>query len=405
MSSILTNNGAMVALQTLKGINSNLARTQNEISTGKSVANAKDNAAVWAISKTMEADVEGFKGISDALNQGESTVATARAAAESVTDLLKDIKTKIVGAQQATVSDRAKLQTDIAAYTKQIESVVKSAQFNGLNLIDGSNTAPVKILSSLDRSGGGVTASHIEVSRQDLSLTPTVAGTWGTATTAATVLGNGAGTFGDPVAVADGATNTISVASAGAGHGYRVNVGALPQFEYIANAGDSSEDVAAKLTEQMTRYFQANSITNMTVSRNGDDITFSNNSGAAVNVTVASATGGTPPSGGGLGALSGIDVTSDANAATALSAIETLLQTSINASSALGSAQKRIEIQNDFVGKLADMMKSGIGSLVDADMEETSARLQALQVQQQLATQSLSIANQAPQSLLSLFRG
>ena len=50
MSSILTNNSAMVALQTLKGINSNLAKTQDEISTGKKVANAQDNAAVWAIS-------------------------------------------------------------------------------------------------------------------------------------------------------------------------------------------------------------------------------------------------------------------------------------------------------------------------------------------------------------------
>ena len=66
--------------------------------------------------------------------------------------------------------------------------------------------------------------------------------------------------------------------------------------------------------------------------------------------------------------------------------------------------QNRVDIQSKFVGKLTDSLKSGIGSMVDADMEETSARLQALQVQQQLATQSLSIANQAPQNILSLFR-
>ena len=77
MSSILTNNGAMVALQTLKSINGNLAKTQDMISTGKSVASAKDNASVWAISKVMEADVKGFKGISDSLSLGESTVAVA----------------------------------------------------------------------------------------------------------------------------------------------------------------------------------------------------------------------------------------------------------------------------------------------------------------------------------------
>lgn len=71
MSSILTNTSAMVALQTLKGINSGLAQTQAEISTGKSVASAKDNAAVWAISKVMESDVKGFQGISDSLALGE----------------------------------------------------------------------------------------------------------------------------------------------------------------------------------------------------------------------------------------------------------------------------------------------------------------------------------------------
>ncbi|MFV2036776.1 MAG: flagellin, partial [Paracoccaceae bacterium] len=70
----------------------------------------------------------------------------------------------------------------------------------------------------------------------------------------------------------------------------------------------------------------------------------------------------------------------------------------------LGSSQGRIEIQSDFIGKLSDSLKSGIGTLIDADLEAASARLQALQVQQQLAIQSLSIANQAPQSILSLFR-
>ena len=88
MSSILTNNGAMVALQTLQSINKNLGTTQSEISTGKSVASAKDNSAVWAISKQMESDVQGFKAIQESLALGESTVAVARNASETVTDLL-----------------------------------------------------------------------------------------------------------------------------------------------------------------------------------------------------------------------------------------------------------------------------------------------------------------------------
>ena len=68
MSSILTNNGAMVALQTLKSINNDLSKTQSIISTGKSVGSAKDNAAIWAISKVMESDVQGFKSIQESLD-------------------------------------------------------------------------------------------------------------------------------------------------------------------------------------------------------------------------------------------------------------------------------------------------------------------------------------------------
>ena len=70
MSSILTNTGAMVALQSMKSINKNLGMVQAEISTGKSVASAKDNSAVWAISKVMESDVKGFKGISEVWRWG-----------------------------------------------------------------------------------------------------------------------------------------------------------------------------------------------------------------------------------------------------------------------------------------------------------------------------------------------
>ena len=107
---------------------------------------------------------------------------------------------------------------------------------------------------------------------------------------------------------------------------------------------------------------------------------------------------------GGLAALSDVDVTSQNGANSALSNIESLIQTSINAAASFGSAQGRIETQKDFISKLSDSLTTGIGALVDANLEEASARLQALQVQQQLATQSLSIATQAPQSILSLFR-
>ncbi len=71
---------------------------------------------------------------------------------------------------------------------------------------------------------------------------------------------------------------------------------------------------------------------------------------------------------------------------------------------ALGVAEKAIETQQVFISELVDNLDAGVGAMVDANMEQEAARLQALQVQQQLATQSLSIANQNPQSILALFR-
>jgi flagellin len=279
MAGISTNNSAIVALQNLRTVNKNLAVVQEQISTGKKISNAKDNASIFAISTVIKSDVEGFKKISDSLNLGSSTVAVARGASEQVTSLLTQIKGLVVQAQESNV-DRDKIQTDVGRLRDQINSIVGAAQFNGLNLIDGSATTDVSILSSLDRDATSVTASTIDVARQNLS-------------TAA---------------------------------------------------------------------------------------------------------------GGGLVALATLDVTTDANAATALTNIETLIQTGVDAAASFGSAQKRIGYQSEFVNTLVDSLKAGIGGLTDANLEESSARLQALQVQQQLGTQALTIANQAPQSLLALFR-
>jgi flagellin len=75
-----------------------------------------------------------------------------------------------------------------------------------------------------------------------------------------------------------------------------------------------------------------------------------------------------------------------------------------DAASSLGSLSKRIELQMDFASKLSDAIDSGIGRLVDADMNEESTRLKALQTQQQLGIQALSIANTQPDNVTQLFR-
>ena len=401
MSSILTNNSAMVALQTMKSISTNLAKTTSDISTGKNVATAKDNAAVWAISKVMEADVAGFKGISDSLALGSTTVAVARQASETVTTLLTSMKSKIVAAQESNV-DRAKIQNDIVALRSTISSVVGGAQFNGLNLVDGSQTT-VNILSSLDRSGSTVSASSIAVTAQDLSIgayadKSVLTGSDGASTNADTAAFTIDATTGTGKIIIDDSIDAFA-----AGDSVSVSIGGK-NATYTVTADDVGSTAPSDLVAVgLKKAVESLGIAGLSVdydSGNPGQLDFSNTGGKDLSVSAQFKNAGS----GALGALSSIDVSNSANAAAALGSIETMLQTAITASAAFGSVQTRIDTQKDFVGKLTDSMKAGIGSLVDADMEEASARLQALQVQQQLSTQALSIANQQPQALLSLFR-
>ncbi len=91
-------------------------------------------------------------------------------------------------------------------------------------------------------------------------------------------------------------------------------------------------------------------------------------------------------------------------AATALTAISKAIVSVSNALAALGSSAKRVDIQTAFTGKLMDILKQGVGNLVDADLAQESATLQALQIKQQLGVQALAIANAGPQSILALFQ-
>jgi len=420
MTSILTNTSSMNALQTLKNTNMNLNKTQQEIASGKSIGSARDNAAVWAISKVMDSDVKGFEQISNSLALGQSTMAVARNASESITDLLTDIKGLVVSAQEENV-DRAKIQTDIGRLREQVESIVGSAQFNGLNLIDGSSGTQVSLLSSLNRSSTGpVTASNINIdtSSTNLSLAAgsavtldgalgTITATNGTTNTAITAAGfnfstaDYAATTGTVALDSGEFTGTETWDSLVAGDRVTMNFGVTATstgtpVSYTVREGDTGSSILTGLVAEVEA---AGVDSDVGISFDGTSILVDNQTGADFDITFTASRGE-----GGLSALTNLDVSDSASADQALIDIENMIDYSINAAASLGSAEKRVDIQADFVSKLVDSFKAGIGTLVDADMEEASARLQALQVQQQLGVQALSIANQTPQQLLSLFR-
>lgn len=427
MSSILTNTSAMVALQTLSNVNKNLTQVQGNISTGKKVANAKDNSAVWAISKVMGSDVAGFKGISESLGLGESTVAVARSASETVNDLLTQMKEKIVAAQEENV-DRDKIQADIDALADSIGATVSAAQFNGLNLLSNkeaeAGSGTVNVLGSLDRSSSGVTVGQIAVTKEDLGTEASSVS--GTAIAAASNNLTGAADSTATALTAAGTPPTTSVTiddvSAGAGFSIALSAGAgnfatgvntsdANDIKYVARDGDTITDVGEGLVKAFNKYAAEamgddRSTVAATFNATTGVITFTGSSvtGDNISVAVTEYAAADTTIGGGLEEVANIDVTTDTGVENALADIEGMIQTSIDAAASFGSVQGRIETQSDFISTLVDNLKSGIGTLVDANMEEASARLQALQVQQQLAVQAMSIANQAPQTLLSLFQ-
>lgn len=398
MSSILTNNAAMVALQTMRSINNNMATVQNQISTGKAVGSARDNAAVWAISKVMESDVASFKGISDSLALGQATVSVARQAAETVTDLLTQMKGQIVAAQEDNV-DRNKIQDDVTSLREQIRSVVGAAQFNGLNLVNGT-TANIDVLSSLDRAlDGSVTSGTIGVAGQNLG---SAAGD----PPEDALAGDGVSDNGSVISTFIDAGDDIEIEIAAdgnmaAGSRYIINISGQQVGFTITQADlDDANDPNIVIAAGVRSAILSLGIADLTVDLDDEELTISNGGDQDLAFTMRTEAEGA----GGLSALQAIDVTSALGAADALAEIEGLIQNAVNAAAAFGSVQGRIDSQAEFIKGLSDSLTSGIGALVDADMEAASARLQALQVQQQLGIQALSIANQQPQNILSLFR-
>ncbi len=306
MSSIMTNVSAMTALKSLQATNRALETTQQRISTGLRVSEAKDNAAYWSIATTMRSDNNALSTVQDALGLGSAKVDVAYTAINSSIEVVDEIKAKLVAAREPGV-DRSKIQSEITELQAQLTSIATSASFSGENWL------------SVDSGAAGYSATKSIVA-------------------------------------------SFTRASDGS-----VSVGTI------------SIDITS------TELFDADDQSGIL------DSTFTTTGAGAVTVAVST-----------------LDITAanidDTDIDDMISNVDSAYSSMTTAASDLGAAGKRISLQSDFVANLMNAIDRGIGQLVDADMNEESTRLQALQVQQQLGIQALSIANSGAQSILSLFR-
>jgi len=190
LNSVNTNVGAMIALQNLQVTNDELATVQSRINTGKKVASAKDNGAIWAIAQNQRAEIGALNAVKDSLQRGQSATDVAIAAGESVSDLLLQLKEKALSATDSslTTSARKALNEDFKAIRDQIATVVSNASFNGVNLINNSTgTVGFKALSNA--SGSTIKVAPENMSLGGANVTVAATTTIGTATLATTALG------------------------------------------------------------------------------------------------------------------------------------------------------------------------------------------------------------------------
>lgn len=346
MNSIRTNFAALTALESLNQTNKAMLTTQQRISTGYRVANAEDNAAYWSMATSMRSDNKALSTVADALGLGAATVDVAYTATKSSIDVVTEIKTKLVAAREPGV-DRGKVQTEIDELQNQLRSIAKSASFAGENWLSvdsGSSAyaATKSIVSSFNRSAG-VNGTQVDIGT--LSIDVAGSALFNSNTDGAGGVADSGSATADALGILGSARLTRAASDAGSVR--RGSIDAAGTI-VIANFDTSNSTVAP----------------------------------AELNITSAT----------------------DSQIEDYIQAVDAAVSEMTTSATNLGSAKKRIDIQKDFVSSLMGAIDRGISSLVDADMNAESTRLQALQVQQQLGIQALSIANSSSQNVLSLFR-
>ncbi len=406
MTSILTNVAAMAALSTLRSIESGLEQTQAAVSSGLRVGSASDNAAYWSIATTMRSDNMALSAVEDALGLGAAKVDTAYSGMNSAIEVVKEIKAKLTAATEDGV-DKTKIQEEITQLQDQLTSIAEAASFSGENWLQAKLTGGLasdinkSVVASFVRdSSGAVSVKKVDYTLSASNVLFDTNGNTGILDQTTNIAGDGV-----VVNVNDGGVTTshnlnsyttaqVSAAVTGAG-------GAFDAGGSIAwtVAGDGAgagvgyvmigDDTWVAATEQSA----AANATQEVFATDASTFEWQINTADTAASTAMS-----------VDSFTITNTTTKTELAGLLSMVDTALKSMTSAAAQLGSIGMRIDMQTEFVASLTDSIDKGVGRLVDADLNEESTRLKALQTQQQLAVQSLSIANSSSQNILTLFR-
>ena len=337
MNSILNNSAALSALQALNMTQQALATTQNQVSSGLSVANASDNAAYWSIAQHLTADSGMVTASNSVMSQSQAVLDTATTAIQSVITTINSIQTALTEATNPG-ADLTNIGTTLASLGQQLTDAVTGASFNGTNILDGTNTAvfgsstpntTISFVSGFNATTNNVTLVTMNLPDINGSSAAGLYNSGGNAPGSGTA---GTGVLGAAVGTVTGQAQTYD----------------LTQLAYYSSGGGTSTATLG-------------------------------NSSSTFNTLTTS------------------------NIQDMLTAVNSALGNVTNYAAQIGATQDRMSSMNNLNMALTTNYANGVSGLVDADMNTASTRLQALQTQQQLGIQSLSIANQNAQLILKLF--
>ncbi|MGB7976494.1 MAG: flagellin [Roseiarcus sp.] len=392
MSSLLNNPAALSALQSLQMTQQSLATVQNQVSTGLKVASAADNSSYWSIATQLSSDSGVVSASNDALSQGQSLLATASSAINSVITTINSITTALTQATEpgAQISN---VNTSLAALGKQLTDAVTAASFNGLNVLNGS-VASLNFVAGFNASATGGTINTISFTTQAL---------YGLTTGGASTSTTSQSTVTDAATMAQlqtqFAANTANTTPVTAGT-ITATYGTDKVYEDTANQALTVQSMGLNGTATTTTYTALDANGNSIAQ--GGTPTFAAAASYGVTTTV------TTPGSQNLLVQNGTDVTNlsvsgAASAQTALNAVNQALAAVTNYAAQIGATQDRMTTAATFNSALMTNYANGVSGMVDANMNTASTQLQALQTQEQLGIQSLSIANQNAQLILKLF--
>ncbi|MEM9838456.1 MAG: flagellin [Pseudomonadota bacterium] len=449
MASLLTNASAQTALRTLRSVQMDLQETQDRISTGLKVRSPKENPAFFLVAQTVRGDVAVLDGLKDNLTVGVNTAKTASAGLNGITNDINTIQSALTTAQTGTALNE--VQFAINEVVGQIEGQIDATSFNGVNLLAGTDTTT--ITTTINRENGSFELSTFTLQAQNLDSLQ--------------LAGVGPGIFTeaeanqqfDALARAFASGFADRLDAGGDGRVELDNTAAGTDSVLTAEGGaEAANEFTFYGTESDREFLSSLGIVTTNLGKVGADnsrdvIQIADISAALSQAEVDTYFGGIVPgyAAGDEVIASDYIASKGAAADTAFGSIEDFLQNAVfsdtnlrefSNDSGFRAVARRINVASDTIGNvqagfvladtliarvnisstvigvfestlssrqnfladLTDSLELGVAALTEADLTEESSKLQSFQVQEQLATQALSIANQRPQSILSLFQ-